>query len=213
MFIKRLPLGDVEANCYIVADEGTKTGAVIDAGGFSEELLSSIKEAGIENLKYIMCTHGHFDHIAGVKKLKEHFPSAEIVIGAEDAILTEDADKNASKYFGVSFDSFKPDVLVKENDILTIGKKEFKVLETPGHSKGGVCYVCESEKILFSGDTLFKLTVGRTDLWGGSINELLDSIEKLMLLSDDYTVLTGHNISTTIGNERIRNRYLRKKRV
>jgi glyoxylase-like metal-dependent hydrolase (beta-lactamase superfamily II) len=213
MFIKRLPLGDVEANCYIVADEGTKTGAVIDAGGFSEELLSSIKEAGIENLKYIMCTHGHFDHIAGVKKLKEHFPSAEIVIGAEDAILTEDADKNASKYFGASFDSFKPDVLVKENDILTIGKKEFKVLETPGHSKGGVCYVCESEKILFSGDTLFKLTVGRTDLWGGSINELLDSIEKLMLLSDDYTVLTGHNISTTIGNERIRNRYLRKKRV
>jgi glyoxylase-like metal-dependent hydrolase (beta-lactamase superfamily II) len=76
-----------------------------------------------------------------------------------------------------------------------------------------VCYICDEEKFLFSGDTLFKLTVGRTDLWGGNINELLDSVEKLMLLSDDYEVFTGHNISTTIGSERVRNRYLRKKKI
>ncbi|MBR2875720.1 MAG: MBL fold metallo-hydrolase [Clostridia bacterium] len=213
MIIKRLPLGDVEANCYILCDEETKVGAVVDAGGFSDELLSSIKEAGIEDLKYILCTHGHFDHIAGVKRLKSVFNNAKIVIGKEDAILTEDADKNAAMYFGAPFESFKADILVEEGDVLTIGSKELKVMETPGHSKGGVCYICEAEKFLFSGDTLFKLTVGRTDLWGGSINELLNSIEKLMLLTDDYEVFTGHNISTTIGNERVRNRYLRKKRV
>ena len=119
----------------------------------------------------------------------------------------------AADYFGASFEKFKPDILVKENDQLEIGSKKFRVLETPGHSLGGVCYICDEEKFLFSGDTLFKLTVGRTDLWGGNLNELLDSVEKLMLLSDDYIVYTGHNISTTIGSERVRNRYLRKKRT
>lgn len=213
MYIKRLPLGDVEANCYIVCDEETKTGAVVDAGGFSESLLREIKTAGIEELKYILCTHGHFDHIAGVKKLKEIYKDAKVIIGKEDAILTEDSDKNVADYFGASFESFKPDILVSENDTFEIGSKKFRVLETPGHSKGGVCYICDEEKFLFSGDTLFKLTVGRTDLWGGNINELLDSVEKLMLLSDDYEVFTGHNISTTIGSERVRNRYLRKKRI
>lgn len=213
MYIKRLPLGDVEANCYIICDEETKVGAVLDVGGFSEELLNEIKAAGIEELKYILCTHGHFDHIAGVKRLKEIYPEAKIVIGEKDAILTEDSDKNAADYFGAPFNSFKPDALVKENDYLEIGGKKLRVLATPGHSPGGVCYVCDEEKLLFSGDTLFKLTVGRTDLWGGNLNELLDSVERLMLLSDDYTVYTGHNISTTIGSERVRNRYLRKKRI
>lgn len=213
MYIKRLPLGDVEANCYIICDEETKVGAVIDAGGFSDVLLKEIEEAQIKNLKYILCTHGHFDHIAGVKKLKDIYTEAKIVIGEKDAILTEDSEKNVANYFGAVFESFKPDITVKENDILKIGNVSFRVLETPGHSLGGVCYICDDEKFLFSGDTLFKLTVGRTDLWGGNINELLDSVEKLMLLSDDYAVYTGHNISTTIGSERVRNRYLRKKRI
>jgi glyoxylase-like metal-dependent hydrolase (beta-lactamase superfamily II) len=213
MYIKRLPLGDVEANCYIICDEETKVGAVVDVGGFNDLFLQEIKTAGIEELKYILCTHGHFDHIAGVKRLKELYPEAEVVIGEQDAILTEDSDKNVADYFGASFESFKPDILVKENDQLEIGSKKFRVLETPGHSLGGVCYICDEEKFLFSGDTLFKLTVGRTDLWGGNLNELLDSVEKLMLLSDDYIVYTGHNISTTIGSERVRNRYLRKKRI
>ena len=213
MYIKRLPLGDVEANCYIICDEETKVGAVIDAGGFSDVLLKEIEESGVKELKYILCTHGHFDHIAGVKKLKDIYTEAKIVIGEKDAILTEDSEKNVANYFGAVFESFKPDITVKENDILEIGNTSFRVLETPGHSLGGVCYVCDEEKFLFSGDTLFKLTVGRTDLWGGNINELLDSVEKLMLLSDDYAVYTGHNISTTIGSERVRNRYLRKKRI
>jgi glyoxylase-like metal-dependent hydrolase (beta-lactamase superfamily II) len=213
MYIKRLPLGEVQANCYVLCDEETKVGAVVDVGELSQELLLEIKAAGIKELKYILCTHGHFDHIAGVKALKELYKNAEIVIGEKDAILTEDCDKNAANYFGTRFECFKPDVLVKENDVLEIGTKSLRVIETPGHSLGGVCYICEEEKFLFSGDTLFKLTVGRTDLWGGNLNELLDSVEKLMLLSDDYMVYTGHNISTTIGNERVRNRYLRKKRI
>lgn len=213
MYIKRLPLGDVQANCYIICDDETKVGAVLDVGGFSDELLNEIKKSGMEELKYILCTHGHFDHIAGVKRLKGIYKNAEIVIGEKDAVLTEDTEKNVADYFGASFECFKPDILVKENDVLEIGSKKLRVIETPGHSLGGVCYICDEERFLFSGDTLFKLTVGRTDLWGGNINELLDSVEKLMLLSDDYEVFTGHNISTTIGSERLRNRYLRKKRI
>ena len=213
MYIKGFAIGPVSANCYVICDDKTKIGAVIDPGDFNGLLLKEIEKAGIEELKYILCTHAHFDHIAGVKKLKELYPQAKIVIGEQDAILTEDSDKNVADYFGASFEKFKPDVLVKENDQLEIGSKEFRVLETPGHSLGGVCYICDEEKFVFSGDTLFKLTVGRTDLWGGNLNELLDSVEKLMLLSDDYIVYTGHNISTTIGSERVRNRYLRKKRV
>ena len=206
MYIKRLPIGDVEANCYIICDEETKVGAVIDVGGFSDVLLKEIEEAQIKNLKYILCTHGHFDHIAGVKKLKDIYTEAKIVIGEKDAILTEDSEKNVANYFGAVFESFKPDITVKENDILKIGNVSFRVLETPGHSLGGVCYICDDEKFLFSGDTLFKGSIG--NFAPEAAPEMQASLAKVWALPDALTVYPGHNDSTFMATEKRTNPFV-----
>ena len=212
MYIKRFPVGPVSANCYILCDEKTACGALIDPGGYSAELKNEIAVAGIKELKYILCTHGHFDHISGISAIKKDFPSAKVAIGKLDAPLLISSEKNLADFFGFPYESTSADVFLNDGDIIKIGNAELRVLFTPGHSPGGVCYINDKDKYLFSGDTLFKMTIGRTDLWGGNLTELLDSVEKLMLLPDDFTVYTGHNISTVIGDERVRNRYLRKKK-
>lgn len=211
MTVIRMPLGPVEANCYVVSDEKSGEGALVDVGGFSEELLCEIKNAEIKKLKYILCTHGHFDHISGIPKLKKHFPEAKITISTEDAPLLSDTEKSLADYFGVYQPHFKADLTVKDGDELFLGNKRLRVLFTPGHSQGSVCYICDEDETVFSGDTLFKFTVGRTDLWGGNADELSRSLEKLMSLPDSFTVYTGHNIQTTIGSERVRNRFFRRK--
>lgn len=211
MYIKRIPIGPATANCYIVSDEKSGDGAVIDAGGFDEALLEEIAAAKIKNLKYILCTHGHFDHISGIPELKKHFPEAKITISTEDAPLLSDSKKSLAEYFGIFQPHFEADKALKDGDELFLGDMRLRVMLTPGHSRGSVCYICDSERLLFSGDTLFKFTVGRTDLWGGDSTLLSQSLEKIMTLPDDYTVFTGHNIETTIGSERARNRFFRRK--
>lgn len=211
LVVKRLPLGPIGANCYILCDEKSGEGAVIDVGGFEKRLLDEISGAGIKNLKYILCTHGHFDHISGIPELKKHFPSAEILIDKDDKDLFFDGEKNLADYFGAVSPHFKADGLLFENEELFLGETKLRVMKTPGHSRGSVCFICDKEKIVFSGDTLFKFTVGRTDLWGGSLEELSKSLEKIMTLPDDYKVYTGHNIPTTVGDERTGNRFFRKR--
>ncbi len=210
MKISRLPLGDVSANCYILCDEETNEGALVDVGGCSSFLFEEIENIGIKELKYILLTHGHFDHISGALKVKEKFPDVKILISEKDAVMTNDKEKNGADFFKVPFTSFKADVLLNDGDKIAVGNLILSVIETPGHSKGSVCFVNDKEKVIFSGDTLFKLTVGRTDLYGGSDDELKNSIKKLLEFSDDYVVCTGHNITTTIGDERVRNRYIRR---
>ncbi len=212
MNLTRLPLGAVSANCYILKDKKTKTGAVIDPGEYCEELEKEIKKSGIKELKYILCTHGHFDHVSGVKELKEKYPSAKILIGKNDGELLNSQQKSLAQNFGFFLPECTADVLLYENDVIDIGETQLTVLDTPGHTPGGVSYICHKEKCVFTGDTLFKLTIGRTDRWGADLQTLLNSVEKLMSLPDDYTVYTGHNISTVIGDEKKRNRYLRMKK-
>ncbi len=211
MKIHCLPLGPVQANCYVVVDEASKEAAVIDPGEYTSELKSLIESEEIAKLKYILLTHGHYDHILGVHDLKEDFPDAEIAIHpydsaclvCEDISFANQIEKGFQKYIGY-------DVLAEDGCIFELGNIKLKVIHTPGHTLGGVCYVEENERVMFTGDTLFCRTVGRTDLPGGDWETLVESLKKIVDLDGDYTVYTGHNRSTTLAVEREKNRYLRK---
>lgn len=207
MYIKVLPLGLVDANCYILCDEN-KCGAVIDAGDYTPRLQMAIKESGIEKLLYIICTHGHFDHVSGVARLKEKYPEAKVVVGEADAPALSSAFISGAEAFGLPFYPCYDDVTVNEGDVLQVGSILLKVIATPGHTLGGVVLYCESEKIAFTGDTLFRGSVGRTDLYGGSYAQLMTSIKKIKNLPPDTALMCGHGDSTTVQFEMEHNPYL-----
>lgn len=207
MYIKVLPLGLVDANCYILCDEN-KCGAVIDAGDYTPRLQMAIKESGIEKLLYIICTHGHFDHVSGVARLKEKYPEAKVVVGEADAPALSSAFISGAEAFGLPFYPCYADVIVNEGDVLQVGSILLKVIATPGHTLGGVVLYCESEKIAFTGDTIFRGSVGRTDLYGGSYAQLMTSIKKIKNLPPDTALMCGHGDSTTVQFEMEHNPYL-----
>ena len=206
MNIQCLPLGDYGANCYVITDETSKSAIVIDPGVPSDELNDVL--LGFD-LKYILLTHGHFDHIFGCKSLKEIYPEAEICIHSEDEICLNDNVKNLAGDYEIT-PGVTADKVLKDGDIIDFADTSVFVLSTPGHSPGSVCFVDKKNKLIFSGDTLFCLTVGRTDFVGGSFDDMMASIKKLSEFDDDYAVYPGHNRATTIGFERKRNRYMRK---
>lgn len=208
MYIKAIPLGDIGANCYIICDEETKTGAVIDPGDCNVELLDAIRESGTENLKYILCTHGHFDHISGVGRLKEKFPDAKVLIGEPDERALNDDVLSLATYFGAPFYPASADETLSDGDEFSVGSILFKVISAPGHTHGGVLYYVESEKTLFCGDTLFKGSVGRTDMYGGDMRILMDSLKKIKKLPSECVVFSGHGGETTIEHELKHNMFL-----
>lgn len=205
--VESLILGPVQANCYIITDDETGETAVIDAGDFNEELKSAVNG---KNVKYIMLTHGHFDHILGVHGLKQYTNASIVIHSADAACLTDGFKSLAIPAGGFMQAPVKADILVDEGDVIKLGNTEIKVMHTPGHTKGGVCYIIENDRIIFTGDTLFSLTVGRTDFEGGSDEEMLESVTRIASLEGDYTIYTGHNRSTTLNYERERNRYIRR---
>ena len=200
------------ANCWIIVDEKSGEAAVVDPGAFdertnTEELIASL---GCK-VKYILLTHGHFDHTLGVYGIREKY-GAKVVINDEDAMMLADTALSLAQDNNVSHlqRPVKVDVRVKDGDILCLGDTEIKVIHTPGHTRGSVCYVIESEKTILSGDTLFCMTVGRTDFPGGSTQELENSLKKLLALEGDYRILPGHNRETTLDSERVRNFFIRR---
>ena len=190
MIIKCFTAGQLENNMYLVIDEKTKKAVLIDASAFIPEIIASVKEFGVD-VEYILLTHGHFDHIMGLTELKKAL-NAKAVICHDDLIISDNINEFTRLFGGLS-ESVPPtyEKFVKDGDIITVGDMQIKVIHTPGHTEGGVCYLIEDK--LFSGDTLFRGSVGRTDLFGGSFEELLDSIKnKLFKLDDNITVYPGH---------------------
>lgn len=208
MEIKCLPLGDYQANCYIVTDDVSMTAAVIDPGVASDKLNDVL--LGYE-LKYILLTHGHFDHIYGCESLKELYPECKICIHRADEPCLNNSELNLVGDYDGYLPELNADIVFNGDETLEIVPGvTVKVIHTPGHSKGSVCYTDFNNGFMFSGDTLFCRTVGRTDFVGGDFDEMMCSVRMLSTLNPDIQVFPGHNRSTTIGEEKIKNRYMRK---
>jgi Zn-dependent hydrolases, including glyoxylases len=204
MKVIRFPAGVYQANCYIVYNEITNEGFIIDPGGDSGEILSLIKNNKI-SIKFIILTHGHFDHIGGVKELKQEL-GAHVYIHQGDSTLISDKS-SPLKPFAADTDVFEADKYVKDEDTFYFGNESIIIYETPGHTPGGISI--KSGDSVFTGDTLFNGSIGRTDFPGGSFAQLIRSIkEKLLVLPDDTTVYPGHGPETNIGSERVYNPFL-----
>ena len=206
MILKTLVTGPFATNCYILGSESSREGMIIDPGDEAREILKSVEDLGLD-IKVIVLTHGHLDHIGALKEVAE-------ATGAEVAIHRSDAEPLQGQYhslgamFGLAYPvPSPPERLLEEGDTLDIGELRFSVLYTPGHTPGGICLL--GEGVVFTGDTLFNSGIGRTDLPGGSYTELMNSIhDKLMALPDDTVVYPGHGPGSTIGAERRSNPFL-----
>ena len=208
MILNALAVGPLAANCFIIGDSATLIGAIIDPGGDADRILQSVEEAGL-TIKFIVTTHGHFDHNAAAAKLKEKL-LCDFLFNEKDLAFVR-SSKNTAHNWGIEIDQVpEPDRFITEGDILTLGSLELEIINTPGHSPGGISIYIKSEGILFSGDTLFFASVGRTDFDGGSMPALQNSIkEKLYTLPDNTIVYSGHGEQTTIENEKLHNLYVR----
>lgn len=204
MLIKTIVVGVLETNCYVFGSKGGEV-AVIDPGDEAEKIIEYVNENGC-SVKHIILTHGHADHIGAVRKLKTA-TGAEVLIHESDAECLTNARKNLSAYMIMPCVQPPADRLLRDGDIIKVGDCDINVIHTPGHTPGSICL--RAERMLFSGDTLFRESVGRTDLPGSSRQDLLDSIvSKLMLLDDDIRVYPGHMEATSIGHERSNNPFI-----
>lgn len=206
MRIKTIVTGIISTNCYVVHNEETKEAVIIDPGAFSKKLKDYLLEEKL-HVKAVLLTHGHFDHILGLDGLSEIY-DVPVYVHEDEEELIKDPILNQSKTYtdGYTFTKAK---YVKDGEKLNLIGYTFQVIHTPGHTKGGACYYVKEEDVLFSGDTLFYASVGRTDFPTGSTSELIRSIrEKLMCLPDDTIVYPGHMGATSIGYERQQNPFI-----
>ena len=209
MQIKNLILGLYENNSYIVRQsETSKDCIVIDTALNASGILDYLKENDLNPVAVVL-THGHMDHIFGIRSLRETYPKIQVYIHKLDAHMLTDGKANLSSLSGTIFKIEAAEHLFDEPDILNLAGIKLQVFHTPGHSPGGVCFYNKQANVLFSGDTLFADSVGRTDFPNGSMELLIENIKtKLMTLPDETAVLPGHGPKTTIGRERKHNQYL-----
>ncbi len=205
VIIRKLVLGPLDSNCFIVGAEPDKAGMIIDPADEAQVIFKTVRELGLD-IKYIVLTHGHLDHIGALKEVRDKIGAEVAVHGADVSLLK---DHSLGNLFGLFYpEPLPPDRLLEDGDSLDVGDLRFQVLHTPGHSPGGICLL--GHGVVFSGDTLFNYGIGRTDLPGGSYSQLMNSIHtKLMVLPDDTVVYPGHGPDSTIGAERKGNPFLR----
>lgn len=202
--VKKLVTGPLQVNTYILGDVDSKEAMVIDPGGNAGGVIQVLEQQGWK-LKLIVLTHGHGDHIGAVSELKQR-TGVSMMIHNEDAAMLADSKRNFTSMMGTGVE-MTPDGLLEDGDEILLGEKSVVVIHTPGHTQGGICL--KADQFLFTGDTLFMLSIGRTDLEGGNHRQLIRSIqERLMILDDSIVVYPGHGPESTIGEERKRNPYL-----
>lgn len=205
IILKQFILGALENNNYLLIDTESKEAVLIDGSGYTDEIEKTLQEHNA-TLKYLLLTHGHFDHVLGVNDIKSKF-GCKVLINKEDEILYNSANSYVAQYGIGNVEIPKIDGYVEDNQIIKFGEHEIKVITTPGHTLGGVCYLVED--MLFSGDTLFYECIGRTDLPGGSFEQLVKNIkEKLFTLDKHIKVYPGHGYTSTIGHEVVNNQFL-----
>jgi glyoxylase-like metal-dependent hydrolase (beta-lactamase superfamily II) len=207
--IDRLILGAFETNCYVVRkDESATECLVVDTGLDGRELAAFLEEHRLTPVAAVL-THGHADHIVGLAALRLRYPGIKVFIHQLDAPLLADPDANLSGLAGLTFVTEPADVLLRDGDVIDEAGVRLQVLHTPGHTLGGICLYAEPEAIVFAGDTLFADSVGRTDFFGGDMDQLVESIRtKLFTLPDETAVYPGHGMRTTIGREKRANPYV-----
>ena len=211
MILKNFVVGQLETNCYILGDEKSKDALCIDPAGKVDEIMAAANKAKL-SIKYIINTHAHFDHVGGNGPLKK-ITGAKLAIHSEDVMLLESVALQGAEFGTDAVPSPSPDILLKDDDKIKVGNLVFSVIHTPGHSQGGICLFLKltdnNEEILFTGDTIFAGSIGRTDLPGGSYKDIIASIKsKILPLGDDVRILPGHGHETTIGREKMFNQFL-----
>lgn len=210
--IQHFKVNFIEENCYVVSDE-TREAVIIDCGAFFPEEKAAISSYLAENklvLRHLLCTHGHFDHIFGAQFVCDTY-HLQPEMCADEVPTYLQAAEQMRMFLHRDFPLTLPSVgnTFKDGDLITFGNHQLRVIETPGHTPGGVCFYCEAEKLIFSGDSLFCHEIGRCDLPGGNEAQLIRVLkEKILSLPSDVKVLPGHGVATTIGEEKRANRYL-----
>ncbi len=202
--IKLKPLSEIGTNSYIVETD-SKNAVLIDAPADAGFIISQLRESGL-TLKKILLTHGHIDHTGAVCDLAEK-TGCEVYIHSADITKLYDADLSLSNYLGIPLKPYKDAKALSDSDIITQDEIKFEVISTPGHTSGSVCYI--SGDVMFSGDTLFYRSVGRTDMVDGDSETLIKSLKRLKEIDYDYTVYSGHGAPTSLADEKAFNPYMR----
>lgn len=208
MYVRHIVVGEIQTNCYIAGADNGSSCIVVDPGDEADKIIGTAKRDG-RDIAAVLLTHGHFDHIGAVRGIRDNCGNKIKVYACvhEKELLASPSLNLSSGFFGSM--SEKADIYLKDRDVVNEAGLSLRVIETPGHTSGGICYYSEADKILFSGDTLFEASIGRTDFPTGSAEVLISSIrDRLFVLPDDVTVYPGHGPQTNIGFEKKNNMYV-----